>query len=73
MTENLEEARRFYSGVLGYDEVFRHQRAIPARAELSVFKVADEQYIEVAPALQNPRKPGNCATTSPCLQPPLLE
>ena len=54
MTDKLEEARRFYSGVLGYDGVFRNQRAIPARAELSVFKVADEQYIEVAPALQNP-------------------
>jgi catechol 2,3-dioxygenase-like lactoylglutathione lyase family enzyme len=54
MTDRLEEARRFYSGVPGYDEVFRHQRAISGRAELSVFKVADEPYIEVAPALQNP-------------------
>lgn len=53
-TDNLEEARRFYSGVLGYDEVFRHQREISGPAELSVFKVNDEQYIEVAPALQNP-------------------
>ena len=25
-TDNLEEARKFYSGVLGYDEVFRHRR-----------------------------------------------
>ncbi len=53
-TDNLEEARRFYSGVLGYDEVFRHKRKISGPAELSVFKVNDEQYIEVAPALQNP-------------------
>ena len=27
-TNNMEEARKFYSGVLGYDEVFRHKRAI---------------------------------------------
>ncbi|HXB69485.1 MAG TPA: hypothetical protein VNY05_14640 [Candidatus Acidoferrales bacterium] len=53
-TDNLEEARRFCSGVLGYDEVFRHQRAVSSPAELSVFNVNDEQYIEVAPALQNP-------------------
>ena len=53
-TDNLDEARRFYSGVLGYDEVFRHKRTISGPAELSVFKVNDHQYIEVAPILQNP-------------------
>jgi len=53
-TDNLDEARRFYSGVLGYDEVFRHRRTISGRAELSVFKVNDHQYIEVAPTLENP-------------------
>jgi catechol 2,3-dioxygenase-like lactoylglutathione lyase family enzyme len=53
MPDNLEEGRRFYSGVLGSDEVFRHQRAISGPAELSVFKVNSEPYIEVAPALQN--------------------
>src|SRR5207248_10657685 len=37
-TDNLDEARRFYSGVLGYDEVFRHRRTISGPAELSVFK-----------------------------------
>src|SRR6476661_5304969 len=52
-TDNLDEARRFYSGVLGYDEVFRHRRTISGAAELSVFKVNDHQYIEVAPTLQN--------------------
>ena len=40
-TDNLDEARRFYSGVLGYDEVFRHRRTISGRAEISVFKVND--------------------------------
>jgi catechol 2,3-dioxygenase-like lactoylglutathione lyase family enzyme len=53
-THNLDEARRFYSGVLGYDEVFRYRRAISGPAELSVFKVNDRQYIEVAPTLENP-------------------
>ena len=53
-TDNLDEARRFYSGVLGYDEVFRHRRTISGPAELSVFKVNDHQYIELAPKLENP-------------------
>jgi len=53
-TDNLDEARRFYHGVLGYDEVFRHKRAIAGPAELAVFKVNERQYIEVSPTLQNP-------------------
>src|SRR5438309_6606334 len=52
-TDNLDEARRFYSGVLGYDEIFRHKRTISGPAELSVFKVNEHQYIELAPILQN--------------------
>jgi len=53
-TDNLDEARKFYTGVLGYEEVFRHKRAISGPAELSVFKVNEHQYIEVSPTLQNP-------------------
>ena len=30
-TDNLDEARRFYGGVLGYEEVFRHKRAVSGR------------------------------------------
>ena len=48
-TDNLDAARKFYSGVLGYDEVFRHKRAVSGPAELAVFKVNDRQYIEVCP------------------------
>jgi lactoylglutathione lyase len=49
-TNQLDESRKFYSGVLGYDEVFTHRRpGVPA--PLSVFKVNDRQYIEVAPTL----------------------
>jgi catechol 2,3-dioxygenase-like lactoylglutathione lyase family enzyme len=51
-TDNLDEARKFYSGVLGYDEVFRHKRAITGEADVLAFKVNDHQYIEVAPILQ---------------------
>jgi catechol 2,3-dioxygenase-like lactoylglutathione lyase family enzyme len=53
-TDNLDEARKFYTGVLGYEEVFRHKRAVTGPAELSVFKVNERQYIEVSPTLQNP-------------------
>ena len=51
-TDNLEEARKFYSGVLGYDEVFQHRRPGNA-ADIAVFKVNDQQYIEVTPTLAN--------------------
>jgi lactoylglutathione lyase len=51
-TDNLDEARKFYSGVLGYDEVFKHKRANTGAADIAVFKVNDHQYIEVAPALE---------------------
>jgi len=49
-TDNLEDARRFYSGTLGYDEVFRHRRHGNA-TDIAVFKVNDRQYIEVTPTL----------------------
>jgi catechol 2,3-dioxygenase-like lactoylglutathione lyase family enzyme len=51
-TDNLEEARKFYSGVLGYDEVFKHRRPGNA-ADIAVFKVNDTQYIEVTQTLAN--------------------
>ena len=51
-TDGLDEARKFYSGVLGYDEVFRHKREITGGAEVTVFKVNEHQYIEVVPTLE---------------------
>src|SRR5262247_132651 len=51
-TDNLDEIRKFYSGVLGYDEVFKHKRP-GSSGELVVFKVNDHQYIEVSPTLAN--------------------
>jgi len=52
-TDNLDEVRKFYAGVLGYDEVFKHKRAIAGTAEIAVFKVNDHQYIEVTQTLAN--------------------
>jgi len=49
-TDSLEDARKFYSGVLGYDEVFMRRRPGNA-ADIAVFKVNDRQYIEVTPTL----------------------
>ena len=51
-TDNLEEVRKFYTGVLGYDEVFKHKRPGVA-ADIAVFKVNDHQYIEVTQTLAN--------------------
>jgi len=49
--DNLEEARKFYSGVVGMDEVFT--RKDPAVAgDLACFKVNDRQYVEVSPTLK---------------------
>lgn len=51
-TDNLDEVRKFYTGVLGYDEVFKHRRpGVPA--DIAVFKVNDRQYIEVTQTLAN--------------------
>jgi catechol 2,3-dioxygenase-like lactoylglutathione lyase family enzyme len=51
-TDNLDEVRKFYTGVLGYDEVFRHRRP-GMLADIAVFKVNDHQYIEVTQTLAN--------------------
>jgi len=51
-TDNLDEARKFYTGVLGYDEIFQHRRP-GVSADIAVFKVNDHQYIEVTQTLAN--------------------
>ena len=51
-TDNLDEVRKFYTGVLGYSEVFKHKRPGVA-SDLAVFKVNDRQYIEVTQTLAN--------------------
>jgi catechol 2,3-dioxygenase-like lactoylglutathione lyase family enzyme len=51
-TDSLDDVRKFYSGVLGYDEVFRHKRETTGAAEVAIFKVNEHQYIEVVPTLE---------------------
>jgi lactoylglutathione lyase len=57
-TDNLEGARKFYGGVLGFQEPFTY--SLPAseggRFLLTYFKVNDHQYIEVFPELKDPKQ-----------------
>ncbi len=50
--DNLDEARRFYSGVLGLAEAFQ-TRDTEVAGSLACFKVNDHQYVEVSPTLQS--------------------
>ena len=50
--DNLEEARKFYSGVVGMEEAFQTRDAgVPG--DLACFKVNDHQYVEVSPTLKS--------------------
>ncbi len=49
--DNLDEARKFYSGVVGMDEAFA-TRDPEVTGELACFKVNDHQYVEVSPTLK---------------------
>jgi lactoylglutathione lyase len=49
--DNLEEARKFYTGVLGMQEAFATKDP-EVRGDLACFKVNEHQYVEVAPTLQ---------------------
>ena len=49
--DNLDEARKFYSGVVGMDEVFTTKDPAVA-GDLACFKVNDRQYVEVSPTLK---------------------
>jgi catechol 2,3-dioxygenase-like lactoylglutathione lyase family enzyme len=49
--DNLEEARKFYKGVVGFEEAFT--TTDPAVAgDLIAFKVNDRQFVEISPTLQ---------------------
>jgi catechol 2,3-dioxygenase-like lactoylglutathione lyase family enzyme len=54
-TDNLETARRFYTGVLGFQEPFRLDKPASEGTGmlLTYFKVNDHQYIEVFPELKD--------------------
>jgi catechol 2,3-dioxygenase-like lactoylglutathione lyase family enzyme len=49
-TDSIADERKFYTGILGYSEVFTHKRAGSA-ADFVAFKVNDRQYIEIAQTL----------------------
>src|SRR5215469_10160053 len=49
--DNLEEARKFYSGVVGMAEAFA-TRDPAVSGELACFKVNDHQFVEVSPTLK---------------------
>src|SRR6184192_2489894 len=57
-TDNLYAARKFYTGVLGFQEPFSLDKE-PAEGTgllLTYFKVNDHQYIEVFPSLKDPKE-----------------
>ena len=49
--DNLDEARKFYSGVVGMAEAFQTKDS-GVTGELACFKVNDHQYVEVSPTLK---------------------
>jgi lactoylglutathione lyase len=57
-TDNLEAARKFYNGVLGFQEPFTY--SLPpeegGKFLLTYFKVNDHQYVEVFPELTDPKQ-----------------
>jgi len=54
-TDNLTAARKFYSGMLGFQEPFTVDDP-PGKLLLTYFKVNDHQYIEVFPELNDPKQ-----------------
>jgi len=57
-TDDLEAARRFYGGVLGFQEPFSYDRSASEGDGLllTYFKVNDHQFIEVFPELKDPKQ-----------------
>ena len=53
-TDNMDAARNFYTGVLGFGEFTLDNP--PGKLMLSYFKVNDHQYIEVFPTLKDPKE-----------------
>ena len=51
-TDNLDIARKFYSGVVGLEEAFTTREAGNPNS-MACFKVNDRQYVEVSPELKN--------------------
>jgi len=55
-TDNLAAARKFYTGILGFQEPFMLDKPDGSGLLLTYFKVNDHQYIEVFPSLKDPQE-----------------
>jgi len=55
-TDNLAAARKFYTGILGFEEPFMLDKPDGSGLLLTYFKVNDHQYIEVFPSLKDPQE-----------------
>ncbi|HET7218479.1 MAG TPA: VOC family protein, partial [Vicinamibacterales bacterium] len=51
----LEDARAFYSGVLGLQEAFTIKNPVGG-SDLTTFKINDQQYVYIAPDLKDPNE-----------------
>jgi catechol 2,3-dioxygenase-like lactoylglutathione lyase family enzyme len=52
---NMDEARTFYSGVLGLEEAFTIKSPLGG-GDLTTFKINEQQYVYVAPELKDPNE-----------------
>src|SRR6267154_6821794 len=55
-TDDLAAARKFYTGLLGFQEPFTLDKPDDSGLLLTYFKVNDHQYIEVFPSLKDPQE-----------------
>jgi catechol 2,3-dioxygenase-like lactoylglutathione lyase family enzyme len=57
-TDNLDASRKFYTGILGFEEPFTYSLppAEGGKFLLTYFKVNDHQYVEVFPELKDPKQ-----------------
>ena len=54
-TDDIDASRKFYTGMLGFDEAFSLKKPDGGLA-LTFFKVNDHQYVEVFPDLKDPKQ-----------------
>jgi catechol 2,3-dioxygenase-like lactoylglutathione lyase family enzyme len=57
-TDNLDASRKFYTGILGFEEPFTYSRPASEGGGLllTYFKVNDHQYVELFPELKDPKQ-----------------
>jgi len=55
-TDDMAAARKFYTGILGFQEPFSLDKPLGGGLMLTYFKVNDHQYIEMFPDLKEPKQ-----------------